>query len=177
MSTDKPQLVYLGLGSNIGDRCLALQTALQPIDRLLRTTVLRCSHVYETEPWGETNQDPFYNAAVEIQSALEPEALLLALKTIERSMGRVTTVKNGPRLIDIDILLYGDVVLNRDHIAIPHPMLAQRKFVLSPLCEMAGDVLHPVEQVTSAELARVCTDSGRIWIREDCTALYRHEQL
>jgi 2-amino-4-hydroxy-6-hydroxymethyldihydropteridine diphosphokinase len=162
MNTVRQETVFLGLGSNIGDRCEALRNALHSIDLLPETTVIRCSSVYETEPWGETDQDTFYNAVAEIQTAHDPQALLFAVKEIERHMGRVETRKNGPRRIDIDILLYGSTVVQLDHIAIPHPMLQHRQFVLTPLRELAGEFMHPVEQATITVLASACTDDARV---------------
>jgi len=162
MNTDSQRGIFLGLGSNLGDRGQALQSAVQHIAILPETAVLRCSSVFETEPWGEMEQNAFYNAVVEIHTVLDPQALLAAVKGIERKMGRIESKKYGPRLIDIDILLYGSTVLDLKHIAIPHPMLPRRQFVLKPLRELAAEMIHPVEQATIADLDNACTDDSKI---------------
>lgn len=155
-----PQTVHLGLGSNLGDRRAMLQRALDALHALPETEVLHCSQIYETEPWGDIAQDPFYNCAVEIRTVLQPFQLLAAVKDIERDMGRIEVQRNGPRIIDIDILLYGNIVLKQKGLTIPHPSMTERNFVLHPLREIAGGIVHPVEQVTIIELARRCADAG-----------------
>ena len=161
--TAQGEVVYLGLGSNIGNRAHALQEAVDRIALLPDTDVLRTSSVYESEPWGEPDQGAFYNAVAEIRTVLEPGALLRALKDIERAMGRVPTRRYGPRLIDIDILLYGDRVVHSEQLEIPHPGLSERQFVLLPLQELAGTEVHPALQVSIATLTERAPDSGRIW--------------
>ncbi|MCB2205448.1 2-amino-4-hydroxy-6-hydroxymethyldihydropteridine diphosphokinase [bacterium] len=162
MSIADPTRVFLGLGSNIGDRKGYLRLALTLIAQLEGTEIEQASSIYETEPWGEPDQDPFYNAAAEIRTTLAPAELLRAVKDIELRMGRVSTRKNGPRIIDIDILLYADSVLDEGDLSIPHPFLAQRNFVLEPLREIAGTLRHPVEHRSIDELARLCKDGGEI---------------
>ncbi|MBN1447734.1 MAG: 2-amino-4-hydroxy-6-hydroxymethyldihydropteridine diphosphokinase, partial [Bacteroidetes bacterium] len=154
--------VYLGLGSNLGDRADVLQRALDAIADLSGTEVLRCSSVYETEPWGERDQELFYNAVAEIRTSLGPEDLLHALKDIERRLGRTPSKRNGPRLIDIDILLYGSTILRHAQLSIPHPGIPERQFVLVPLEEIAADTMHPVEHVSIRALARRCRDAGKV---------------
>lgn len=163
MNTAERTSVYLGLGSNIGDRQGFLQEALELIDGLPATSVLRASSIYETEPWGESDQGRFYNAVVEIHTALSPTGLLRAVKRIESDMGRVSARRNGPRNIDIDILLYGNTVMAGEQLSIPHPFMPQRQFVLTPLRELAGSALHPVEQATIDEMAVRCPDTGKVW--------------
>ncbi len=155
-----PQAVYLGLGSNLGDRRAMLQQALDALHALPETDVFRCSQIFETEPWGDIAQDSFYNCAVEIRTVLQPFQLLGAVKGIERDMGRVEVRRNGPRIIDIDILLYGNIVLKQEGLTIPHPSMTERNFVLLPLREIAGGVVHPVAKATIIELARRCSDTG-----------------
>ena len=162
MSGGEPTRVLLGLGSNIGDRHAALDEAVAHLDQLPATTVVRVSSIFETEPWGEKDQEPFLNAAAEIHTLFAPAELLAALKDIERSMGRERTRKNGPRRIDIDILLFGEDVVQVDGLTIPHPGLAQRQFVLAPLREIAGEAIHPVSGLTVDEMAARCTDTGTV---------------
>ncbi|MDT8322562.1 MAG: 2-amino-4-hydroxy-6-hydroxymethyldihydropteridine diphosphokinase [Bacteroidota bacterium] len=163
MNTAERTSVYLGLGSNLGDRQGFLQKALHLIEELPETSVQRASSIYETEPWGEADQGSFFNAVVEIRTALNPTDLLVAVKNIEVRMGRVSVQRNGPRIIDIDILLYGSEVMEDDQLCIPHPFLPQRLFVLTPLRELAGSALHPVEHATIEEMAVRCPDTGKVW--------------
>ncbi|MBE0645324.1 MAG: 2-amino-4-hydroxy-6-hydroxymethyldihydropteridine diphosphokinase [Bacteroidetes bacterium] len=155
-----PQIVFLGMGSNLGDRHHMLQQALDALRALPETTILACSRIYETEPWGGVAQGAFHNCAVEIRTTLQPMQLLTAVKNIEREMGRVEVQRNGPRLIDIDILLFGDIVMKQEGLAIPHPAMAERPFVLIPLREIAPDAVHPTEKLTIEELALRCGDHG-----------------
>jgi 2-amino-4-hydroxy-6-hydroxymethyldihydropteridine diphosphokinase len=142
---------YLGLGSNLGDRAGHLREALQ---RLGETAgeVIRVSAIYETEPMEFVEQPWFLNAAAELHTDLTPRALMAALLVIETEMGRVRLQDKGPRLIDLDILLYGDVILHESGLTIPHSDLAGRRFVLTPLAEIAPDVIHPVLHKTAREL-------------------------
>ena len=151
---------WLGLGSNLGDRAAMLREAVAAMRALPDVAVDRCSAVYETEPWGNSNQGPFLNCVVAVRTTLPPEQLLDALLAIERKMGRVRAERNGPRSIDIDILLYGMEVIDRPGCTIPHPALTERNFVLQPLRELAPTVTHPVHGVTIEELARRCPDTG-----------------
>ena len=143
---------YLGLGSNLGDRLGYLRHAL----RLLPgegVTVTRCSAVYETEPWGLDNQPRFLNMACEVRTDLSPEALLVAVKRVERRVGRTPpSERYGPREIDIDLLLYGEVSVARQDLEVPHPRMAERAFVLVPLTDLAPDLRHPVLGQTMEEL-------------------------
>ena len=146
----------------MGDRGKALCDAIRRIDLVGGTSVIRTSAVYETDPWGDIPQDPYYNAVAEIRSSLSPKELLDEVLRIERDMGRVREIKYGPRRIDIDILFYGDLVLERDALQLPHPMIPERNFVLIPLAELNPALLHPVEQRTVDELRKQCTDNGGI---------------
>lgn len=106
--------------------------------------VAKQSSLYETEPWGITEQPEFVNMAVEIETGLAPMELLELLRKIERDMGRQETLRWGPRIIDLDMLLYNNIILNTNALIIPHPLLHEREFVLKPLFEIAEDVMHPV---------------------------------
>lgn len=134
---------YIGIGSNLGNRQENCQRAigfLQSND--LRVT--KQSSMYETEPWGVKEQPGFINMAVEVETGLSPQELLGLLKKIENEMGRIHTIKLGPRVIDLDILLYEDKKIDEDGLKIPHPMMHQREFVLKPLSEIAPEKTHPV---------------------------------
>ena len=153
--------VFLGLGSNLGDREAAIEGALLRLAaRGFRTT--RRSSLWLTEPVGGPPQGSFLNAAAGGETALSPDELLEACLATEREMGRVRTVRNGPRTIDVDILLFGDERRGGPGLEIPHPRLAERRFVLAPLAEIAAEVLHPVLRVTVAELLARCKDSSAV---------------
>lgn len=151
--------VYLGLGTNLGEREQNMATALARLQERLRLVAV--SSLYETAPWGVTDQPPFLNAAVAAETDLPPAELLAFVKGMEREMGRQPSGRWGPRLMDIDILLYDDLVLETPDLVIPHPRLAERAFVLVPLAEIASDAVHPVYQQTiQALLARASDREG-----------------
>lgn len=153
--------VYLGLGSNLGDRMANLRTAYSTIQKTVGK-VAKHSHVYETEPWGNKDQEPFLNQVIMINTYLAPRELLDALSKIEREMGRKRTEKWGPRLIDIDILFYGKRIIRDKGLEIPHPELHLRAFVLAPLLELAPDLEHPVLKKQIDELYMECTDPSDV---------------
>jgi 2-amino-4-hydroxy-6-hydroxymethyldihydropteridine diphosphokinase len=144
------KLVYLGLGSNLGDRAANLRAALERLSAVLSAP--RVSPVYETEPVDYAGQGWFLNLVVEAQTELFPKQLLARTAKIERSLGRVRTVPKGPRTIDIDILLYGDAVVRSPQLEIPHPRLTERRFVLAPLADLAPALRHPVTRQTVREM-------------------------
>ena len=156
----KPERVFLGIGSNLGDRLGNLyqaQAALAPQIRLLRA-----STIYETPPWGYNDQPAFLNQVLEVETELEPQALLTRLKEIEAELGRIKNFHYGPRLIDLDILFYGEQVYQSETLSIPHPMLAERAFVLVPLADIAPDLVHPQLKHTVADLLAECPGRDEI---------------
>lgn len=134
--------VFLGLGTNIEHRQQNLEQAVAALRQIL--TITAVSPIYETEPWGHTNQPPFLNACLAGYTQLSPNHLLIFVKNLETEIGRLPGIKWGPRLIDIDILLYEQLQLISDKLTIPHPLLAERAFVLAPLADIAANVIHPV---------------------------------
>jgi len=152
--------LYLALGTNLGDRWENLREAIRRLETFVR--VQRISSIYETEPWGITEQPRFFNLVVEGESELEPLALLNALKRVESEMGREPGERYGPRVIDLDILLYADLVLQTDRLEIPHPRMAERRFVLVPLAEIGPNVVHPRLMQTAQELLAQLPDNGDV---------------
>ena len=145
--------VYLGLGSNLGDRQYNLDRALEFLSQRLRLE--KVSSLYDTEPIGNTNQPRFLNMVCQISTGLEPIALLTLVKGIENKLGRLPHhTSNESRPIDIDILFYGDQVVETSKLVIPHPRLTKRAFVLIPLAEIAPDLVHPVNGKTIEELVK-----------------------
>ena len=129
----------LGLGTNMGKRLENLENALNSIALLPQTKIIKTSSVYETEPWGYTEQARFLNCAVLVETDLTPHALLGACLGIEAALGRVRKLRNGPRIIDIDLLLYEDFELESEELTVPHPFILQRDFVLVPLHDLFPD--------------------------------------
>jgi len=134
--------VYLALGSNLGDREVNLRLARESLSPQVH--IVQQSPIYITPPWGYTDQPEFLNQVVEVETALDPLPLLHFLKDIEIEMGRVETFRNGPRLIDLDILFYGQRIIEEKDLCIPHPRLQERAFVLVPLNDLAPNFFHPV---------------------------------
>lgn len=153
--------VYLLLGSNLGDR-------LQHLDNAMALIAERCgaltaqSAIYETAAWGNTEQQSFYNQAIGISTSLSPVNLLVAVKAIEREVGRTETVHWGPRIIDIDIILYGTEIVTLPQLQIPHPYMHQRRFTLVPLAEIADNVIQPVINKPISELLNECEDDSEV---------------
>ena len=153
--------IYLSLGSNIGDRAANIARAVSALAQHgLRVT--RQSSLYETEPVDFREQDWFLNCVVEAQTELGPAELMDALLQIERSLGRHRLVPKGPRLIDIDILLFGSSIVRAPELEVPHPRMAERRFVLVPFNEIAPEALHPALKRTIAELLGATLDRSEV---------------
>lgn len=142
--------VYLGLGSNLGEREANIASALKMLGQEAR--IVKVSSLHETEPVGHKDQPWFLNCVCSVETDLSPQALLKLAKTIENTLGRKPTHRFGPRLIDIDILFYDDLVLDSPDLTIPHPRLMERAFVLLPLTEIAPELVHPLLGATIEEL-------------------------
>ena len=145
--------VYLGLGSNLGDRMSNLASAVERLSREI--TIKKISSVYETEPVYYKEQPLYLNAVLSAVTELEPFELLRFVKGIESDLGRQPSFRNAPRTIDIDILFYGDQIVETPELIIPHPRIAERVFVLVPLAEIAPKLIHPVSQKRVSELLAV----------------------
>ena len=137
-------LAYIGLGANVGDRESHLTAAIDELTVAEGVSLLRVSQLIQTKPVGPIEQRLFLNGVVEVQTDLPPQTLLDICHAIENRHGRVRTVRWGPRTLDLDILLYGDSILNEPQLVIPHPEMHARRFVLEPLAELAPDLIHPV---------------------------------
>jgi len=165
--TQKEQhTIYLGMGTNTGSR---LENLLAAIDALSpEVLVVRRSPIYQTPPWGYTDQPDFLNLVLEGSTSLAPEALLQHLKRVEAKIGRTANFRWGPREIDIDILFYGRLVLEEEGLKIPHPRLHERAFVLVPLADLTTSFIHPILHKTVAELlAEIDTQGMTPYLPDD----------
>lgn len=149
-------ITYIGLGSNVGDRFANLFDALGLL--INGSALKKISSVYKTDPQGYRDQPDFLNCVVEADTDMKPHDLLKDVKGIEKLMGRELNFRNGPRLIDLDILLYGDEVVESEDLIVPHPRLQERAFMLVPMCEIAPNLVHPVLHKTMTELLRGVQD-------------------
>ena len=156
----EPVIVYLGLGSNMGNRQDNVDRALELLSQRLR--VGKISSIYDTEPIGNINQPRFLNLVCQVYTRLAPMELLALAKGIELKLGRAPGTSNSPRPLDIDILFYGDQVIETRQLVIPHPRLTERAFVLIPLAEIAPDLVHPVSGKTARELLQGVTETQSV---------------
>ena len=148
-------IAYIALGSNLGNKRLNIENAIKLIGKIERTTLVRTSGIYKTVPEGRANQPSFLNAVAEIHTSLSTDNLLDRLMQAEKQIGRTRSGKrNEPRVIDLDILLYGQETYHLPHLIIPHPRMHRRRFVLEPLCEIAPDLIHPVLHKTMRALLK-----------------------
>jgi len=154
------KIVFLGIGTNLGNRKNNLEHAVARIKEYIGA-VLNSSSVYETEPWGFQADDKFLNMVVKVDTELTPSGLLGRILMIESLLGRQRgSERYSSRVIDIDILFYEDMIVDEESLKIPHPLLARRRFVLVPLCELASDMVHPVLKKSITELLEICEDEG-----------------
>jgi len=155
------KIAYLALGSNLGDREANLARARELLETA-EVRITRASSIYETEPRDVVDQPWFLNQVMEVETSLLPRQLLKRVQKIEREMGRKRMVDKGPRVIDLDILLYGTAVVRTPGLEIPHPRMAERRFVLEPMAELAPELRHPVAMRTMREMAaRVADQKAR----------------
>ncbi len=158
--------IYLLLGSNLGDRLRLLQAAVHYLTLHLARGQVTCSSVYETAAWGKEDQPAFLNMAVGMDTTLTPELVLAATRQIEQSFGRQRIERWGERTLDIDILFYGQEVINSPQLTIPHPQIQARRFALVPMSEIASDLVHPILRKTILQLLQECTDSLEVKVFE-----------
>ncbi|HPM30188.1 MAG TPA: 2-amino-4-hydroxy-6-hydroxymethyldihydropteridine diphosphokinase [Chryseolinea sp.] len=154
--------IFLLLGTNLGDRKINLELAIDEIEKLVGAIVTKSS-IYKTAAWGKLDQPEFYNQVVEVDTKINGLQILEKILGIEISLGRERKEKWGERLIDIDILLIGDRIIQSEKLVVPHPQLANRKFTLIPLAEIASDVVRPILNKSIAELLEECVDPLEVY--------------
>ncbi|MDF9796791.1 2-amino-4-hydroxy-6-hydroxymethyldihydropteridine diphosphokinase [Catalinimonas alkaloidigena] len=154
--------IYLLLGSNLGDRLQVLADTQKEIEKTVGA-ITKASNVYETEPWGVSNQPSFYNQVVKIDSELSPHKLLNSIQLIEYKIGKIKLGKWRERLIDIDILYYDQLLIDDEELTLPHPEIQNRRFTLVPMCELNPDFIHPVFNKSQVELLANCPDELKVW--------------
>ncbi|HKZ46214.1 MAG TPA: 2-amino-4-hydroxy-6-hydroxymethyldihydropteridine diphosphokinase [Thermodesulfobacteriota bacterium] len=154
--------VFISIGSNIGGRLGNCRKAIERIVDSKNIKLVKMSSFYETEPWGEIEQDWFINCVVKIETSLDAKALLALLQDIEKGLGRNRIKKGGPRVIDLDILFFNRDITEIKEIIIPHPLLHKRRFVLTPASEIAPDFIHPVLKKRVADLLRELDDNKKV---------------
>jgi 2-amino-4-hydroxy-6-hydroxymethyldihydropteridine diphosphokinase len=153
-------VAFIGIGANLGDPAVQCRDGVRRLGAVPEIRLLRCSSLYRTEPVGLRDQAWFINAVAEIRTGLGPRELFTAMKGIEREMGRTEGPRRGPRVMDLDLLLYGQEVVAEEGLVIPHPEMHLRRFVLEPLCELASYVIHPAFGVSARGLLNRLTDPG-----------------
>src|SRR5512133_2326699 len=156
------KIIFLGIGTNLGNRKDNLDKAVKRIEEYIGP-VIRSSSVYETEPWGFKSDNQFLNMVIQVGTTLTPSGLLGRVLMVEALSGRVRgSERYSSRIIDIDILMYNDLILDEESLKIPHPLMAERRFVLVPLCEIASEMMHPVLKKTFGELLEMCADKSEV---------------
>ncbi len=163
---EKTIIIYIGLGTNLGNRVLNLHTCKLFLEASVGSIKAQ-SAIYETKAWGIEGQPDFLNQVVGIATTLTPQQVLDTILAIEDAMGRVRERKWYTRLIDIDLLLYGSLVIKEVNLTVPHPYIQDRNFVLRPLAEIAGDTIHPVLKRSIKELETACLDPLDVWVYEE----------
>jgi len=164
---DMEHTAYIALGSNLEDRAANLRIAVMSMPP--KVVPVDCSPVYQTQPWGFEDQPPFLNQVIKARTNLKPEDLLGFLKQLETEIGRIHTFQYGPRLIDLDILFFDELIINSSDLEIPHPRIQDRAFVLVPLSDIAPDYLHPVLKVPVMDLVSGVDVDGIDWFSSgDC---------
>ena len=153
---------YLLIGGNLGDRLANLNNAIQKIE-LHCGKIISSSTIYETAAWGFTEQPPFFNQALQVETALSATELMQQLLSIELSLGRERLLPLGPRSIDLDIIYFNNEIIQNDIVSIPHPRMEQRNFVLIPLNEIAPTYLHPVLNIPTSTLLKQCKDESHVY--------------
>jgi 2-amino-4-hydroxy-6-hydroxymethyldihydropteridine diphosphokinase len=152
--------IYLLLGSNLGDKRETINQAIESIRSF--APIITKSHIYETAAWGKTDQPSFYNQVILVNSILNPRDFLQSLQQIELDLGRRRFEKWGERTIDIDILYFGNSVIDLENLSVPHPEIQNRRFTLVPMNEIAPDFVHPIFQITQAKLLDDCNDNLQV---------------
>lgn len=170
-------ICFISVGSNLGDPVLKCLQAMYRLSCVGGIECIRRSSLYHTEPVGDETQNWFVNAVVEVRTVLFPGEMLKVVQTIEKEMGRTRDVRGGPRIIDLDILLYGQTVIQERHLVIPHPEMHRRRFVIEPFCEIAPYVIHPAFGISIRGLRDRLEENkkvSRISFEEEglCTTLY-----
>ena len=153
---------YLLIGGNIGNRSMYLLKAKEAIERVCGP-ISRESSIYETAAWGNEDQEAFLNQALKIVTPMDAQKLLNSILEIEENLGRIRKIKYGPRLIDIDILLFNNDIIDLNGLKIPHPEMHKRRFVLVPMNEIAGEIIHPVFKKTIEQLLSECKDPLKVY--------------
>lgn len=156
-------LIYIGIGSNLNEPLENCRQAMDHLSGHSKINVTARSSFYKTEPVGKTDQDWFINAALEARTSLNPSELLQELLSIEKNMGRERLEKWGPRIIDLDLLFYDDRVESSGELTVPHPEIHFRKFVLAPLCEISGNIMHPVLKKNVQQLLEELPDHQTVF--------------